>query len=307
MKELQIRYVKLHFVLEIVEDTIMPTHKASAIRGGVGEMLLRANCISNRDCEKCGFESECIVQRTMYSKFDMKPKLLSGTMDSVGYVIECEDYHEDFSAGDTLEFNLLLFGKTIVYFNQYIQAVYALGQHGIGKNKSRYQVAQVLNTKREPILDGNNIYMKYYRHETIEDYVNYRLKQIEKNGIENVIVFQTPLTQKHNNSIMSEFDMDVILKSIQRRIYILDAFEQIDGENAYLKDLPTVKVLEQTTRTISVKRYSNRRKQEMYLTGIKGDIVCESIPEESLKWLLAGEITHIGKNTSFGFGRYRVK
>ena len=307
MKELQIRYVKLHFVLEIVEDTIMPTHKASAIRGGVGEMLLRANCISNRDCEKCGFESECIVQRTMYSKFDMKPKLLSGTMDSVGYVIECEDYHEDFSAGDTLEFNLLLFGKTIVYFNQYMQAVYALGQHGIGKNKSRYQVAQVLNTKREPILDGNNIYMKYYQHETIEDYVNYRLKQIEKNGIENVIVFQTPLTQKHNNSIMSEFDMDVILKSIQRRIYILDAFEQMDGENAYLKDLPTVKVLEQTTRTISVKRYSNRRKQEMYLTGIKGEIVCESIPEKSLRWLLAGEITHIGKNTSFGFGRYRVK
>lgn len=41
MKELDIRYIKLYFVLTIMEDTVQPVCKASGIRGGIGEMLLR--------------------------------------------------------------------------------------------------------------------------------------------------------------------------------------------------------------------------------------------------------------------------
>ena len=44
-KALQIRYVKLHFTIEMLEDTVLPKYKASALRGGIGEMLLRANCV----------------------------------------------------------------------------------------------------------------------------------------------------------------------------------------------------------------------------------------------------------------------
>lgn len=78
-----IRYVKLHFTLRMVEDTVMPKYKASAIRGGLGEMLLRANCIRDRQCEKCDFETECIVRRTMYSKMEIQPRFMSSG-DSVG-------------------------------------------------------------------------------------------------------------------------------------------------------------------------------------------------------------------------------
>lgn len=37
---LQVRYVKLHFHLRILEDTQLPKNKVSALRGGMGEMLL---------------------------------------------------------------------------------------------------------------------------------------------------------------------------------------------------------------------------------------------------------------------------
>ena len=43
------------------------------------------------------------------------------------------------------------------------------------------------------------------------------------------------------------------------------------------------------------------------LCGVKGYMRLSMLPEEMLAALLAGEILHIGKNTSFGFGRYRVK
>ena len=37
---LNVHYITLSFTLEMTEDTILPENKVSAIRGGIGEMLL---------------------------------------------------------------------------------------------------------------------------------------------------------------------------------------------------------------------------------------------------------------------------
>ena len=50
---LNVHYIKLSFTLVLTEDTVLPVHKVSALRGGMGEMLLRANCIRDRKCESC--------------------------------------------------------------------------------------------------------------------------------------------------------------------------------------------------------------------------------------------------------------
>ena len=91
--EFQIRYVKIHFIIRFLEDCILPIFKTSAIRGGIGEMLLRANCVRDRKCEICDFKDECIVRRVMYGKMSIVPKFMSQG-DGVGYVVECEVYKE---------------------------------------------------------------------------------------------------------------------------------------------------------------------------------------------------------------------
>ena len=212
---LQIRYVKLHFTIEMLEDSVLPKYKVSALRGGIGEMLLRANCVRDRECEKCDFEAECMVQRTMYSKFDIKPEFVT-TGESIGYVLECENYQEEFEAGECVQFQLLLFGKTIVYFNQYLQALHALGMQGIGKNYSRFRIVSVTNTRKEPILDGNNIYMKNYEIQMVSEYVAYRLAQIERNGLENVVLFKTPLTLRYHNEYLQEFHVQAMINAVKR-------------------------------------------------------------------------------------------
>ncbi|MBR6769760.1 MAG: CRISPR system precrRNA processing endoribonuclease RAMP protein Cas6 [Lachnospiraceae bacterium] len=280
--------------------------KASAIRGGIGEMLLRANCIRNRECEVCDFRSECIVQRTMYSQFDNKPAFVT-TGDSVGYVVECEDYQEVFKAGDTLKFNLILFGKTIVYFNQYLQALFALGQNGIGRDYARFLIIQVKNTRGQSILENTDIHMKYYQVETLQTYVDYRMKQIEECGYPNKMIFCTPLTQKFQKEFLKEFCMEAINKSIQRRLYILNCFEGKDIQEFYDEELVVPMMTEQSVREIKVERYSSRKNTKMYLKGIKGEIFLENLPAELLELYFAGELIHIGKNTSFGFGRYVMR
>ena len=300
---LQVRYVKLHFTIQFVEETRLPVNKVSAIRGGIGEMLLRANCIRDRNCAACDFEQECIVRRTMYSKFEMKPAFVT-TGDSVGYVLECENYEEIFDAGDILSFQLILFGKTIVYFSQFLQAVYQLGGVGIGKEHSRYQLVSIRNTTGKEIMDGANILMEHYVVQTLGEYVKYRLKK-EKSW-ENQIRFRTPVTLKYQGKLQESLTLEAVIAAVFRRLYILDCFEGLDcGE--LLWQGPCPKVLMERSRKMTVCRYSGTQDQKMTLWGIKGDLLLSEIPPELLPILLAGEIMHIGKNTSFGFGRYHVR
>jgi len=152
---LQVRFVKLRFTVSFLQDSCLPEDKVSAIRGGMGEMLLRMNCIRDRQCESCDFESECIVQRTMYSKFEKTPEFVT-TGGSIGYVLECEDNREQFNKGETLDFYVVLFGKTIIYFNLFVQAFQAMGkQSGIWKKHASYQIIGIWNTEGQPILENN--------------------------------------------------------------------------------------------------------------------------------------------------------
>lgn len=303
-----IRYVKLHFTVEYIEDTTTPRYKASALRGGMGEMLLRANCVRDRKCETCDFESECIVRRTMYSKMEIQPAFMSSG-DSVGYVIECEDYREEYSAGDRMEFSLILFGKTIVYFSQYLNSFYALGVQGLGKEHSRFRIISVTNSKREPIMNGNDIDMSRYRIQTVSEYIQYRKHQISKKPLENKLRFQSPLSLKYRQEELKEFLIEAIIEATARRVYMLDCFEGIESnltDREYIDLLPIPQTISEQHRTVKIKRYSNHQKSAMYLDGIEGEIELEDIPDEILDLLLAGELIHIGKNTSFGFGRLRI-
>lgn len=306
-KALAVRYVKLRFILCFSEDSCLPEDKVSALRGGIGEMLLRANCIKDRNCAACDFREECIVQRTMYSRFEIKPDFVT-TGDSIGYVMECRDRREMIEAGGMLEFSLLLFGKTIVYFNQYVQAIYNLGRlEGIGKYHARFYIAAILNTRGQPILEGMDIRMERYAVETVAEYVRSRQNHMPDPGDRLELIFDTPLTLKFRGVFIREFDMEAIADAVRRRIYMLNCFEGT-ADPFYDSGLPSIpQILEQTHYPVSISRYSNRQNSKMQLRGIKGRVIIPRPETEFFLLLLAGELIHIGKNTSFGFGKYHIQ
>lgn len=299
--QLQVRYIKLHFHLRILEDTQLPHDKVSALRGGMGEMLLRLNCIRDRECPDCDFAGECIVRRTMYSRMEIQPDFMHQG-DSVGYVIECEDYEEDYKAGDMLDFQLILFGKNIVYFHQYMQAFAYLGMDGLGKNKARFSIASVTNSQCEKLMEGSRTDNKYFKVQTLAEYVKYRMREKRR---EDFLLFHTPLTLKYQGKIMEDFQPEAVMAAIARRLYILACFEGIDaGKVDIFGHVPGL--ISQKVRKSAVARYSSTHKEKIWLKGIRGSARIEA-PDETAKILLyAGELMHIGKNTSFGFGRYSL-
>ncbi len=307
-KTFDIKYVKLHYTVEFFEDASLPVNKTSALRGGMGEMLLRSSCVKDRDCESCEFESECIVRRIMYSKMEIQPSFMTSG-DSVGYVIECEDYRDSVSKGDTMRFNLLIFGKTICYFSNFLNAFYSLGVNGIGKESSHFKVISVTNSKKQPILDGLDVHMDNLEILKVSDYVAFRRKQIADDPIENRIKFKSPLSIKYRGEKLEEFIPKAIIESACRRLYMLDCFEGIESnvhDLDFINSIAVPEVISEDHKEIAFRRYSNHKESPMYLKGIEGELVVDSISDELLDILLAGELIHIGKNTSFGFGRYRI-
>ena len=85
-----IPYTTLTFCLRFHKPVEVPEHKVSALRGGLGEMLLQKNCVADRDCEVCRFQESCIVWNAFYTPMRLKPDYMTGK-ESLGYLIECDN------------------------------------------------------------------------------------------------------------------------------------------------------------------------------------------------------------------------
>jgi len=314
-----IRYTEIIFTIEIIENTKIVRYKASAIRGGIGEMLLRSHCIyKERECRQCGFQSECIVNRMMHSYFEILPKSVH-MGDSVGYIVYCGNTKQRFQVGDRFDFQISLFGKNIVYFSEYINAIYALGISGLGRNRSHFQIVSIKNIFGKPILQGSDILMENYKWQYLGDYIQWRRGDLKRHPDDSrgnkknlhphrTINFISPASIKNQGKMSEFFSSDALANSLWRRLYILGCFENLNNkEEIPEKPVGFPEILEQSVKVTGITRYSGRKNQRMELKGIWGKVQLGEITEEWMDILLAGEIVQIGKNTSFGFGKYKLE
>ena len=317
-----IRYAELRFTLRMTEDSVLPRYKASAIRGGMGDMLLQEFCIREKliegkgdRCPECDFYDECLVQRIMYPEMRIVPDFMSAR-ESVGYIVECSDQREEFSEGDELNFTLLLFGKNIFYLSLYLNAVYRLGFAGIGKYRAGYEVSEIKNVFGKAILENGNIVKERYIIRKLSDYVNWRLAGLKTgDDIPDKLCLKTitALSLKKNGEMLGELNMDAILDSALRRIYIMNCFDGIESDNTTRASELTsgLKVIDNRSKKAGVARYSEHKETKIILNGIAGKLSfdvseCEA-KEIIIKTLLRGELLHVGSNTTFGFGKYLLE
>ncbi len=269
-------------------------------------MLRLLNCVSNLNCEACSFRNECIEQRIKFSKMIIPSRYAQGD-PSVGYIIECEDDSTRVKAGYLMRFNIILFGYTIVYFNQILNAIYALGQSGLGKEEAKFNIVSITNSDKEPLLYGNDDLRRNVKVNLVSEYIKDRRSQIENEPLNNIIRFRTPTCIKVRGDKQNDFDVSAFFKSLQRRIYNLDCFEGIEShviEND-MADLPSIK--EKKLSIDSKGHYSKRIESGYTLNGITGSVKLSSIPDPLMDLLLAGELLHVGNSISYGFGGYIVE
>lgn len=298
-----IPYITLTFCLRFYRPVEVPEHKVSALRGGLGEMILQKNCVADRNCEACRFQESCIVWNAFYTPMGLKPEYMTGK-GSLGYLIECDNRETFMDAGHGFAFRLKLFGRNIALFSQYLDGFWQLGQAGIGKSHAQFEIAAVILENDEVLLDDDGIYMDRFRIRTAGDYVDTRLRELNAEA-GCVLHFVTPLALRKDRVDLDYFDADAIWRAVYRKIQMMSFF----AENPVELEKPSVwpQIVDFRIQKASVKRYSNTHKRGMELKGIRGAVQLGPVSAGQLEELLAGELFHIGRNSSFDFGRYEVK
>jgi CRISPR/Cas system endoribonuclease Cas6 (RAMP superfamily) len=74
-----------------------------------------------------------------------------------------------------------------------------------------------------------------------------------------------------------------------------------------LKISEEAKIISDNTYWKEYKRYSGRQKQEMLLGGLFGNVEVQGELNDLMPYMELGELIHVGKSTSFGFGKYEMQ
>jgi hypothetical protein len=347
--QFHIRYVILTFTIRMSDSCVLPPEKCSMFRGGFGNCLLDGNCIcavKPPDCAKCSFEQACIVRNIMYASLKCRVPSLHG-VQSEGYIFDCMDKRTRFLQGDMFSFSMTLFGDIIVYLQPVLQALFRLGQEGIGKERAGFEIVKIKNSFGDDLFKNGSIYLKNYQFQYLDEYILDRKKEFSKeksNGVK--IKLESPLSLQYQGTMLKVFHAGAFLNGLARRAYIMSCFEGQDGavwrkwkdgtawgdfnsvrrqenmpqmsgwiEKEQKKQVQTEKGEEEYIPKIEVKncvykeikRYSSTQKKKMPLCGIEGEFMLKEPTEEMMWYLFAGEILHVGKYSSFGFGKYVVK
>jgi CRISPR/Cas system endoribonuclease Cas6 (RAMP superfamily) len=125
------------------------------------------------------------------------------------------------------------------------------------------------------------------------------------------IEFLTPLRLKVRNRYTDSPTFTDLLEHLVARVEALaryhgPATNGLDGAEA-LAAARQVRVAASDLKWHDWERYSARQETRMKLGGVVGRMEVEGVPDSLWPWLRLGEMIHVGKGTSFGLGRYRVR
>jgi len=297
------------FHLRATEELRFNQFASATLRGAFGNTLKSTLCIHSRipnSCEKCLIRKTCAYYYLFETGTDSQgennphPFVLFLSPELSGKIIQ---------AGEIFTFTLILIGKGLEYLPHIIYALENLGQKGLGGKHSKFdliEIKTIRNDNEETIYSESEkqLQIKAQNYSFYRDISNKPVSQIK-------ITLLTPLRLKHEGKLVTEIDFKVFVISLLRRILKIaeihcEEILNIDWAGL-LKISEDAKIIADNTYWKEYKRYSGRQKQQMLLGGLSGNFTVQGQLDELIQYLKLGELIHLGKSTSFGFGKYEMQ
>lgn len=313
-KAKEFKFAKFRFHLLPTEKIYLPHYKGSILRGGFGNIFKRAVCINNeRDCNKCVLQEKCIYSYIFETPLPQNLKEKSKfkiKRPPHPYVFEPPFASQiEYAPGEELIFNLILIGRGIEYLPYFIFIFEELGKRGIGRGRGKYELIGVDNEEGERIYESGKL-ADNFKINSFQDIIN-ECNFTEKGNHKQIkIKFLTPVRIILGGELTTKFDFNLFITNLLRRISwlsIVHCNEELEFNHknfiAYAKD---IKIKERNIKWYDWERYSSRQGIRMKLGGFVGNITFEGDLKEFLPFIKLGEYIHIGKQTSFGLGKYEI-
>jgi len=301
---------RYRFTFRVTESIRLPDYAGSALRGIFGHALRQVSCVTKeKNCVDCPLVNQCPYSQIFEPhQISHQGKALKHLAYApVPYIIEAPlTTTRIYQVGSFLSFDMVLMGAALEQLAIIILAWRRAFLRGIGAQEGKAELVKiekisgnycVVYTEENPIIVPHDFNLEssiFNKHEDIH------------------LHLLTPLRLQQKGKILSPRDMtaSIFLRQLIRRVTFQ---EQLNNPSTYpiekireLNDLADQ--VEDDRRLVwrDWERYSSRQKKAMKLGGVVGHWYFKNVPVALLPFIYLGELLHVGKETSFGLGHYRV-
>lgn len=312
--------LRCRLTLRLLEDAELPALKGPLLRGGFGYAFQEASCPQPcwRRSDQCRVEAICPYRWVFetprppgeYPLHDLRdvprPFVITPPADS----------RTRYTAGSTLDFELVLIGRSIQWLPFFLLAFERFARGGLGRDNAQARLERVEALEpwgvTGPVIfqDGSAITRDAGLPIIDGAIVAARAAALPPDLR---LSFVTPLRRKHQGRLLDTFDLPAIVQALCWRISALATFHgdghwNVDYE-ALIAQARSVIVEPEEQRWEDRSRLSRRGgvTHAMEYGGMTGHAVIRGVPSELRALLLLGTQTHLGKACVFGNGALLLK
>ncbi len=296
--------------LECVAETPhrLPFYSGSMLRGVFGRALRRTACMTGqRDCSGCPLVATCPYTQ-VFEPTAAPDAPRHATL--VPYIVEPPPPGRAVvEAGEHFQFHMVLFGAALGQLPLVIFAWQRALAHGVGRQRSQSELLRVV---LEDPADGDLTVYGGGQSRVLEHAQSIRIPSALPATDWLRLTFTTPTRLQRRGELVrpSGFRARDLFESLARRI-------RRAGQSVGMSDdeLPDPHEIGQAADELTVEhalswvdwqRWSSRQRQEMHLGGLGGDCMLRGELAPFMELLYLGQWLHLGKNTTFGMGRYEI-
>jgi len=306
MNPLPLRLARFRFDFKVETPLHRHYYAGSQLRGAFGHALRRTTCVTRqKDCKACPLYRSCAYPEVFETPAPEHHARQRFSQVPNPYVIEPPPLGaHDYRPGEILSFDFVLMGLALRHLPLIVYAWQRALQRneGMGGGSARLVGVAYVPPVGEPeaiFADGElrSLDIRPPAAPVLDGAARLR--------------FATPLRlQQEGKALGHAMTARDILMGLARRYWYLAEFHQhIQPATDFREFGERAAALELEDGTVwrDWRRYSNRQRQAMVLGGVIGEVVLRGDLAPFADLLTVGQWTHLGKNASFGLGRYRLE
>ncbi len=307
---------QLEFHCRAVSAVVLPRNNGSMLRGALLAALRHSFCLNKKlsSCLACDVAEACPICRLATTvdrdsnrgvevprPFVLKP-ILGGP----------RIYQPD----EEFAFGVTLFGGAQAMFPYVMLAIRDMGDFGIGDRREspgRFTVARACAVNpftgaSETLYRDDEGTVRVPQLAVMDDHVTVYAARLPRHTVQ--LELLTPLRLVADGALVHRLSFRVLVQRLLRRLtdlytYHCGATLELDFP-AFIKSAEQVTVAADGTRWLDLSSYSSRRHTTTPVGGLIGHICFSGDVAPFLRYLLWGQVTHVGKDATRGNGWYRI-
>lgn len=300
----EVPFVRYRFVFEVTAPILLPPYSGSTIRGAFGRALRRTSCMTHQsDCKRCPLYRTCPYTQVFETPPPSEHSLQKFSQIPNAYVIEPPKWGRHvYEVGENIEFQMVLFGRVRQFLPLVIYALQRAFAYDVGHGKAELKGVFSVNSVGE-----QRVYVP-----DMQEVVSHSQSTVLSVPLSEAVALriETPMRLQNNGVPLGPelITSRNFLSALLRRTALIAEFQ---CGTPLLLNFGT---LTQLMESVSMKkdlgwkdwqRYSSRQDRRMSLGGVVGFIEMEGLTVFQRTLLAVGQMIHVGKNATFGLGKYR--